>query len=155
MDHGENLEGSQAEGMARGRLNEEVRARLREKISALGVAKHEIANFFGVTTATLSKWENGTTARCSIASRDKMMGFIRGEYDDFIIGNAMESGKKGDRTVIYRDLPEEMLICMERMNEIYVACSSPRPEIGEEFIERLDRLAVRTMREIVSGEGDG
>ncbi len=141
--------------MAGGRLNDGIRARLKAKISALGVAKHEIASFFGVTTATLSKWENGTTARCSMASREKMMGFIRGEYDDLIIGNAVEARRKDGRNATYGDLPDEMLVCMERMNEIYGACCSPKPEIGEEFIEHLDKMAVRTMRDIVSGDGDG
>lgn len=132
-----------------GVITEELRCKLVEKIDALGVPKHCIAHFFGITVSTLQKWEKGVTSRCSISAREKFLPFLAGEFDDYILGKEWMPAN-----VSYTGaLPDKMLLCMERISQIYDICSRT-PEMRNEFVSRMDKAAVKAMHDLMLADGN-
>ncbi len=134
-----------------GKMNPEVIELLRYKIASVGMPKSYIAKVLGVSSATMRKWLNNETTRCSSVARLKLMRFLKGDYDHYMKGE-----KRADETrYSIRELPDNLLLCMERISRIYDYCSKSE-EMRTEFVERMDKAAFNALMALIpGGEEDG
>ena len=129
-----------------GKMNPEFVELLRSKIAQLGMPKSYVAKLLGISVATIRKWLNNETTRCSSVARLKLMRFIKGDYDRYVKGQKKADGK------IYSigELPDNMLLCMERISRIYDYCSKSE-EMREAFIEHMDKAAFNALMALIPG----
>ena len=132
-----------------GRMNPELVEMLRYKIASLGMPKSYIAKILGVSVATIRKWLNGETSRCAAIVRLKLMHFLKGEYDYYIKGRR----KNEDSLYSIGELPDNMLLCMERISRIYDYCSK-NDQMRQAFVERMDKAAFNALIDIIPREPD-
>lgn len=127
-----------------GNLTPEIIEMLKFKVTTLGVSKAYIAKFFGITPSTLHKWISGQTSRCGAYTRSKLIPFLKGEYDFYIKSHR----KNDDDSFVINSLPDNMLLCMERISRIYDYCS--KSEIMKQrFIEKMDTAAFSALIELI------
>ena len=131
-----------------GNMSPEFVELLRSKIDSLGMPKSYVAKVLGISVATMRKWLNNETTRCSSVARLKLMRFIKGEYDRYLKGPKKADGK------IYTigELPDNMLLCMERISRIYDYCSKSE-EMREAFVEHMDKAAFNALMALIP-DGD-
>ena len=64
-----------------GQFNPQFCAEFRRKRLALGLSYCALGRFLGVHWSTIRKWENGLICQCSLHSRKRIAGFLRGDFD--------------------------------------------------------------------------
>ncbi|MBQ7651996.1 MAG: hypothetical protein IJS15_13610 [Victivallales bacterium] len=127
-----------------GKMNPEIVEMLRSKIASLGLPKSYIAKVLGISVQTIRKWLNSETARCSSVARLKLMRFLNGEYDRYLNGQR----KAEEKIYSIGELPDNMLLCMERISRIYDYCSKSE-EMREAFVERMDKAAFNALMALI------
>lgn len=70
-----------------GQFDPQFCAEFRRKRLALGLSYCALGRFLGVHWSTIRKWENGLICQCSLHSRKRIAGFLRGDYDGDIQAN--------------------------------------------------------------------
>ena len=123
-----------------GIISEEIRKRLNEIVQESGSTKAQLARMLGISVVTLYKWLNGSTDRCSIASRRKVL--------DIMEGKSLLRPTPGTR---YSPYPNEILMCMERVGKAYDLCSTSE-EKARGFIQLIDHAAINAVREFAYDE---
>jgi len=129
-----------------GTLSPELITMLKQKIASLGMPKSYIARVLGVSPATIRKWINNETTKCTSVTRLKLVRFLKGEYDGHIKGQK----KTEERVYSIGELPDNMLLCMERISRIYDYCSKSE-QMREEFVERMDKAAFNALMALIPG----
>ena len=127
-----------------GKMNPDVVEMLRSKIASLGMPKSYIAKVLGISVATIRKWLNSETTRCSSVARLKLVRFLNGDYDRYLKGQR----KTEEKIYSIGELPDNMLLCMERISRIYDYCSKSE-EMREAFVERMDKAAFNALMSLI------
>lgn len=126
-----------------GIITDEIRAMLEEKTKLSGLSKNSLAKELGVTSVTFHKWLSGSTNRCSLSARRKILHFLREPstnetYPEFHY-------EKGN---VY---PDKMLLCMERIGKAYDICNTS-DDNSRSFIGMMDKAAINALQHLVFKE---
>ena len=126
-----------------GIITSEIRAVLEEKTRQSGITKSALAKELGVTSVTLHKWLSGSTTRCSLSARKKLLDFLREPARN---ENPEEFHyEKGN---LY---PDKMLLCMERIGKAYDICNTS-DDNSRSFIGMMDKAAINALQHLVFKE---
>jgi len=127
-----------------GRLNVEMRRRIREKRLQLGLPYQKLAIFFNSCWSTIRKWEQGPTMYCSLVMRPKLEAFINGECDEEIMSHL-----KIDATKYPQKLPASVHFCMERISSIYSLLEC-HPELRDELLRGIEQVSQQLLENLIN-----
>ena len=115
-----------------GIITEEVRTRLRARRLQLGLSREDLARLLKVNRMTISKWETGGSTRCIKA--------LIAPLSDFLNGRLVPDTLNPVSKELYKDIPEDFLLCMEQIVRIYELSAETSP-LRKMVLERLDNIA--------------
>lgn len=143
-----------------GTITEEMRIRLKEKRIALGLSMQRAAAVMGLNWATIRKWEQGLTVRCSISSRRQLERFLNGEFDNKFQGEVTDGGHQEAPEVVPTD-PNlnpyvigrqvdsgDLPAFFKQMLAVYQLCE-PIPSLRNKFQAEPERLSQAILEELV------
>ncbi len=130
-----------------GYFSEILREHFKNTIYARQFTIELVARVFGVTTASVHKWINGSTKRLPVASRRKMESFLNGQCEDEIIYHSRRNQQIAEDTIKY-NVPNDFAYLMERIRKIHEICSQSN-ELSRIFIEKMDAAMLRSLRELL------
>ena len=123
-----------------GVITDEIREALKEKVASSRTSINSMARHFGVTYVTFKKWLSGATRRCSVSARKKISLFLNSD-DSFHNANRFRYSRN-------ETLPDDMLMCMERIGKAYEFCNTD-PNNSQNFIGLMDKAAIEAMHSLV------
>lgn len=143
-----------------GTITEEMRLRLKEKRIALGLSMQRAAAVMGLNWATIRKWEQGLTVRCSISSRRQLERFLNGEFDNKFQEGMTDGGHQEAPEVVPTDPnlnpyvagrqvdSRELPAFFKQMLAVYQLCDRV-PGLRNKFQEESERLSQAILEELV------
>ncbi len=118
-----------------------LRRQLTEKRLGLGLTYAALGRFFGVSWATVRKWELGKIRVCQQRHRRMVVEFLQGNYDQAL----REDRNRPGMGAYLRPVPRDAVACVQRFANSYRLlgeCPKGRRLLVEE--------AQRTVRQVLS-----
>jgi len=132
-----------------GTFTDEIRKLMRQKREELGLPYLTVAQYFTVNWSTFRKWESGETINCGLRHRPLIEAFINGDLDGDLKAIFSATAIKYPTMA-----PAKVYQAMERIANTYTLCSQ-NPAIGENMLEKIEQIAMDTLKHLVFAPRDG
>ena len=121
-----------------GLVGMECGERIRRKRESLGVNRHQLACFLGVSWQTLKTWEEGNIPfRCQARFAWKLERFLAGEFDS-VLPNGLPMPAED------LQIPSELAAVFRKMRRVYQFCEES-PSTRSQMLSLLKQRARTTL----------
>ena len=127
-------------------FDEQLRLQLRRHRQSLGLSYSALGRFLRLHGSTIQKWENGIIQQCSLHSRERLIHFLHGDYDDDI------RAKLGDprRGAYLCPVSASAIECVKHLANCYHLLES-RPDLRSLLLEAATKAANDALRTLAHG----